>query len=78
MSFAIPAAPPKRPRDRTTPLEVGYTIALKTVGGTVAWGTFEAKIDGRGERGEKVPSGVYYIRGKSSEGAFKHLVTILK
>jgi hypothetical protein len=41
-------------------------------------GTHEVKIDGRGERGEKLPSGVYYIRGTSSEGAFKHLVTILK
>ncbi len=41
-------------------------------------GTHEVKIDGRGERGERLPSGVYYIRGTSSEGAFKHLVTILK
>ncbi len=44
----------------------------------MAAGTHEAKIDGRGERGEKLPSGVYYIRGRSSEGAFKNLVTILK
>jgi len=44
----------------------------------MAAGTHEAKIDGRGDRGERLPSGVYYIRGTSSEGAFKHLVTILK
>ena len=41
-------------------------------------GVQEAKIDGFGPRGEKLPSGVYYIRGVSSEGAFKQLVTILK
>jgi hypothetical protein len=41
-------------------------------------GTHDVRIDGRDERGEKLPSGVYYIRGTSSEGAFKHLVTILK
>jgi hypothetical protein len=41
-------------------------------------GTHEAIIDGRGSRGEKLPSGVYYIRGTSSEGNFKHIVTILK
>ncbi len=40
-------------------------------------GTHDVKIDGRGER-EKLPSGVYYIRGTSSEGEFKHLITILK
>jgi len=44
----------------------------------MAAGTHQAKIDGRGERGETLPSGVYYIRGTSSEGAFKRLVTILK
>jgi len=44
----------------------------------MAAGTHEAKIDGRGDRGERLPSGVYYIRGTSSEGEFKHLVTILK
>ncbi|HYQ89713.1 MAG TPA: Ig-like domain-containing protein [Candidatus Binatia bacterium] len=44
----------------------------------VTAGVHDVKIDGRGERGEKLPSGVYYIRGTSSEGAFEHLVTILK
>ncbi len=44
----------------------------------MAAGTHEAKIDGRGEQGEKLPSGVYFIRGTSPEGTFKHLATILK
>jgi hypothetical protein len=44
----------------------------------MAAGTHEATIDGRGERGEKLPSGVYFIRGTSAEGEFKHIVTILK
>ena len=41
-------------------------------------GTHEATIDGRGMHGEKLSSGVYYIRGVSSEGEFKQLITILK
>jgi PKD repeat protein len=44
----------------------------------MAAGSHEAVIDGRGSRGEKLPSGVYYIRGTSSEGEFKQLITILK
>jgi len=44
----------------------------------MAAGLHESIIDGRGSRGEKLPSGVYYIRGTSSEGAFKQLITILK
>jgi hypothetical protein len=44
----------------------------------MAAGTHEAIIDGRGSRGEKLPSGVYYVRGTSSEGEFKQLITILK
>jgi hypothetical protein len=44
----------------------------------MAAGTHEAIIDGRGSRGEKLPSGVYYIRGTSAEGEFKQLITILK
>jgi PKD repeat protein len=44
----------------------------------MAAGSHEAIIDGRGSRGEKLPSGVYYIRGTSSEGEFKRLITILK
>jgi flagellar hook assembly protein FlgD len=41
-------------------------------------GMHESIIDGRGSRGEKLPSGVYYVRGTSSEGEFKQLITILK
>ena len=41
-------------------------------------GLHEATIDGLGQHGEKLPSGVYYIRGVSSEGVFQHLITILK
>jgi len=41
-------------------------------------GTHETTIDGRGSRGEKLPSDVYYIHGTSAEGEFKHLITILK
>jgi len=44
----------------------------------MAAGAHEAIIDGRGARGETLPSGVYYIRGTSSEGEFKRLITILK
>jgi len=44
----------------------------------MAAGAHEAIIDGRGSRGEKLPSGVYFIRGTSAEGEFKHLITILK
>src|SRR5678815_5283039 len=38
-------------------------------------GTHQATIDGRGAHGEKLASGVYYLRGKSSEGAFTQLIT---
>ncbi|HYQ88988.1 MAG TPA: PKD domain-containing protein, partial [Candidatus Binatia bacterium] len=44
----------------------------------MAAGLHETTIDGRGQHGEKLSSGVYYIRGVSSEGVFQHLVTILK
>jgi len=44
----------------------------------LAAGTHQATIDGRGKNGEKMPSGVYYVRGASSEGEFKRLITILK
>jgi PKD repeat protein len=45
---------------------------------SMAAGTHDVTIDGRGQQGEKLPSGVYYVRGTSSEGEFKRLVTILK
>jgi hypothetical protein len=41
-------------------------------------GAHQARIDGRGAHGETLPSGVYYIRGTSSEGEFRKLLTILK
>jgi PKD repeat protein len=44
----------------------------------LAAGAHEATIDGRGARGEKLPSGVYFVRGSSNEGEFKQLITILK
>ena len=44
----------------------------------MAAGTHEARIDGRGTRGEKLSSGVYFIRGVSGEGVFTHAITILK
>ncbi len=44
----------------------------------LAAGIHDVTIDGRGGRGEKLPSGVYYIRGTSAEGEFKQLITILK
>jgi hypothetical protein len=44
----------------------------------MAAGTHDAIIDGRGAHGEKLASGVYYIRGTSAEGEFKQLITILK
>jgi PKD domain-containing protein/cadherin-like protein/Big-like domain-containing protein len=44
----------------------------------MAAGAHEATIDGRNQRGESLPSGVYFIRGTLSEGAFKRIITILK
>src|SRR6185503_18447461 len=44
----------------------------------MAAGTHETRIDGRGTRGEKLSSGVYFIRGVSGEGVFSRSITILK
>ncbi|HYQ90119.1 MAG TPA: PKD domain-containing protein [Candidatus Binatia bacterium] len=41
-------------------------------------GAHEARIDGRGSRGEKLASGIYFVRGVSLEGAFTKTVAILK
>jgi hypothetical protein len=41
-------------------------------------GTHEARIDGRGSRGEKLASGIYFVRGVSGEGEFTKTVAILK
>ena len=41
-------------------------------------GVHEARIDGRGQSGEKLASGLYFIRGVSPDGEFKHTIAILK
>jgi hypothetical protein len=41
-------------------------------------GIHEMTIDGRGQSGEKLASGVYFIRGETAEGTFKNAITILK
>ena len=41
-------------------------------------GAHEMTVDGRGQSGEKLASGVYFIRGETAEGTFKSAITILK
>jgi hypothetical protein len=41
-------------------------------------GRHERRIDGRGENGDKLASGVYLLRGTTADGAFKNTITILK
>jgi len=41
-------------------------------------GIHEFTVDGRGQSGEKLASGVYFIRGETAEGTFKNTITILK
>jgi len=41
-------------------------------------GTYDRAIDGRGQGGMKLASGVYYVRGVTPDGTFKNMVTILK
>jgi hypothetical protein len=41
-------------------------------------GPHEARIEGRGPRGEPLASGIYFIRGDSAEGEFTKTVAILK
>jgi PKD repeat protein len=45
---------------------------------SLAAGPHEVKIEGRGQRGEPLASGIYFIRGASVEGAFTKTITILK
>ncbi|HMI31853.1 MAG TPA: PKD domain-containing protein, partial [Candidatus Limnocylindrales bacterium] len=45
---------------------------------TLAAGTHEVKIEGRGQRGETLASGVYFIRGVSADGKFTKAIAILK
>jgi hypothetical protein len=51
------------------------TIVTETFMGA---GDHEARIDGRGQRGEKLASGVYFVRGVTVDGIFKNTITILK
>jgi hypothetical protein len=44
----------------------------------MAAGIHDVKIDGRGQSGEKLASGVYFVRGITADGVFKITVTILK
>jgi PKD repeat protein len=44
----------------------------------MAAGQHELTIDGRGQGGEKLASGVYFIRGETADGTFKNTITILK
>ena len=37
-------------------------------------GAHEATIDGRGQRGEKLASGVYFVRGTTADGVFKNTI----
>jgi hypothetical protein len=41
-------------------------------------GQHELRIDGRGQSGEKLASGVYFVRGETADGTFKNAITILK
>jgi hypothetical protein len=41
-------------------------------------GLHEVRIEGRGQRGESLASGIYYIRGVSAEGEFTKRIAILK
>lgn len=45
---------------------------------SLAAGKHEVRIEGRGTRGEPLPSGIYFVRGASPEGAFTRAVVVLK
>ena len=45
---------------------------------SLAAGVHEVKIEGRGSRGESLASGIYFIRGRSTEGEFTKTIAILK
>ena len=53
---------------------------VRTIQGTtyMVAGSHELTIDGRGQSGEKLASGVYFVRGETPDGIFKNTVTILK
>jgi PKD repeat protein len=64
------------------------TVDLFDVGGrlvrtildepSLAAGVHEVRVDGRGQRGESLASGIYFIRGVSAEGEFRKRIAILK
>jgi PKD repeat protein len=41
-------------------------------------GLHEVRIDGRGQRGEALASGIYFIRGVTADGEFRRAIAILK
>jgi hypothetical protein len=45
---------------------------------SLAAGVHDVRIEGRGQRGESLASGIYYIRGVSAEGEFTTTIAILK
>ncbi len=53
---------------------------VRTIQGStyMAAGSHEMLIDGRGQSGEKLASGVYFVRGETADGTFKNTITILK
>ncbi|HET9952170.1 MAG TPA: T9SS type A sorting domain-containing protein, partial [Candidatus Eisenbacteria bacterium] len=72
----------------TTARAGGATVALFDIAGrlvrtllderALAPGVHEVRIEGRGERGEPLPSGIYFLRGVSAEGEFAKTITLLK
>jgi len=44
----------------------------------MAAGYHDVRIDGRGQSGERLASGVYFVRGVTPDGIFKNTITILK
>jgi PKD repeat protein len=92
-SFSAPTVAPNPLNPEATltftTSRVGFVkVELYDVGGRLvrtildepmlAPGVHEARIEGRGSRGETLASGIYFIRGASAEGEFTKTVTILK
>lgn len=44
----------------------------------LAPGVHEVRVEGRGDRGERLPSGIYFLRGVSADGEFAKTVTLLQ
>jgi hypothetical protein len=64
---------------RVEMFDVQGRLVRTLVGPTyMAAGYHDVKIDGRGQSGEKLASGVYFVRGTTADGNFKNAVTILK